>query len=98
MVGAVLVAAVLVPAAGIAPAGAQDDELEVTTTTGQVPGFGHIIPQPNSGTPPQSATDRGGWGQFAVLGGIVIALSIMIGLVVLESRRKRANRTPTPKP
>ncbi len=94
---ALAVAVLVVPAVGVAPAGAQDD-LEVTTTTGQVREFGHIIPRPNSGVAPTSATDRGGWGQFAVLGGIVVALGIIGGLVALESRRKRANRTSSPQP
>jgi hypothetical protein len=94
---ALIAAVLIVPAVGVAPAGAQDD-LEVTTTTGQVREFGHIIPRPNSGVAPKSATDRGGWGQFAVLGGIVLALGIIGGLMALESRRKRANRTSAPQP
>lgn len=48
----------------------------------------HIIPRPNSGQAPKSATDRGGWAQYAVFWGICAAMLIMIGLVVLESRRK----------
>jgi hypothetical protein len=92
-----LVLAALVTALGglaLAPSAvsAQDDDLVVTTTTGQVEGFGHIIPLPNSGTAPRSATDRGGWAQFAVLGGIVGGVCLIGGLVFLESRRKRARQ------
>lgn len=50
----------------------------------------HIIPRPNSGAPAESATDRGGWAQYAVLGGIVLALGLIVVLVRRESLRKRA--------
>ena len=53
----------------------------------------HIIPRPNSGQAPKSATDRGGWAQYTVFWGIIAAMVLMIALVVLESRRKLRSRT-----
>jgi len=53
------------------------------TTTSVVDSDGgrpHIIPRPNSGHPPTEAGDRGGWLQFAVLGAIVVGLTV-IGLL-----------------
>ena len=48
-----------------------------------------IIPLPNSGVAPKSATDRGGWAQYAVLSGIVVALGVIFLLIVRESRTKK---------
>ncbi len=48
-----------------------------------------IIPLPNSGVAPKSATDRGGWAQFTVLGGIMAALVILFLLIVRDSRKKK---------
>jgi len=48
-----------------------------------------IIPQPNSGVAPKSATDRGGWAQYSVLSGIIVALGILFLLVVRDSRKKK---------
>lgn len=48
----------------------------------------HSIPLPNSGAEPKSATDRGGWVQEAIFFGICGAILFMLGLVILESRRK----------
>lgn len=78
-----------------ATAGAQD----ATTTTTTVPVAGvpapDIVPKPNSGRPPQSATDPGGWAQYAVMFGIIGGLVIIVLLVRRESRKKRPQR-PTP--
>lgn len=48
-----------------------------------------IIPQPNSGVAPKSSTDRGGWAQYTVLTGIIVALGVMFLLIVRESRTKK---------
>lgn len=48
-----------------------------------------IIPLPNSGVAPKSPTDRGGWAQYTVLGGIVGALVILFLLIVRDSRKKK---------
>jgi len=50
----------------------------------------NIIPAINSGTAPKTSTDRGGWAQYAVLGGIVAALGLIGLLMWRESRRARA--------
>lgn len=51
---------------------------------------GNIIPEPNSGIAPEDPGDRGGWQQWVVLGVIVAGVGVIVGLVVRESRRKRA--------
>jgi len=70
-------------------AGAQDDG---TSTTSEPPESPGIIPEPNSGTEPADAGDRGGSLQtvlfVVVMGGIVV----IGGLVVRESRKARAQR------
>jgi hypothetical protein len=63
---------------------------EITTTTGLVFRAPDIVPAPNSGRAPVYATDPGGWAQYALLAGIVAAIAIVVLLVWLESRRKRA--------
>jgi hypothetical protein len=50
----------------------------------------NIIPAINSGTAPKTSTDRGGWAQYAVLGGIVAALGLIGLLMWRDSRRARA--------
>ena len=50
----------------------------------------HIIPRPNSGQAPKYATDPGGWGQYALIAGIIGAIGLIFVLVLLESRRKRS--------
>ncbi|KAA0235254.1 MAG: hypothetical protein EDR02_04770 [Actinobacteria bacterium] len=54
-----------------------------------------IIPQPNSGSPPDHPGDRGGWQQLSLLALIVVAVAAIFLLVRRESRRKRdAQRQP----
>ncbi len=93
-----MVLAVLVMSLGwsTAVAGAQDGSTEITTTTAPVAGVPapDIVPKPNSGRPPESATDPGGWAQYAVMFGIIGGLGLIVLLVMRESRRKR----PTPQP
>jgi hypothetical protein len=74
---------------------------EPTTTS---PTFGenpdapeqHIIPRPNSGTEPHDAGDRGGALQLAVLGAIVVGVSLVATLAIRESRRNRAAAASRP--
>ncbi len=49
-----------------------------------------IIPQPGSGHAPRDAGEPGGWGQIAVLGGILAALAVIGLLVARAIRRARA--------
>lgn len=92
LVGALVVAAVAVVALVIgAPAGAQPG---ATTSTLPVDGrtFGDIIPEPNSGRPPETPGDPGGWLQVSLF----FLLCITVGLIVLfvwrQSRTARARR------
>ena len=73
---------------GAAPAAAQSDD-QVTTT---VPRGGDIIPQPDSGTEPEDAGDRGGALQTALFIGIVGAIAVMGAIIVRQSRKARAER------
>lgn len=52
----------------------------------------HIIPLPNSGTPPKNPGDRGGWEQFLVMGLIVAGLGVIGVLALRGNRTARANR------
>lgn len=63
---------------------------DVTTTTELIIRAPDIVPAPNSGRAPVYATDPGGWAQYALLGGIVAAIAVIVLLIWLESRRKRA--------
>jgi len=45
-----------------------------------------MLTLPNSGVAPKSSTDRGGWAQYAVLGGIVLALGTITFFISRESR------------
>ena len=51
-----------------------------------------IIPEPNQGRRPERDTDPGGWAQYAVFWGMLGAILVIVGLVVLESRRKLRRR------
>ena len=76
-----------------APAASQSDsdgdapQLEIRETQ---PDGGGIIPKPNSGRPPESATDRGGALQLALLGLIVVFPIVAIVSVRRQIRRSRA--------
>lgn len=87
-----LASVVAVPAAvaGAAPSTMTQANTPVTSPTVSMPS---IIPKPNSGAEPKVATDRGGWVQWAVMGGMVVALGIILLLVRRESHRKRALET-----
>ena len=70
-----------------APACAQEPGT-TTTSLPQVP-TQDIVPQPNSGTAPHEAGDRGGALQLAVLGLVVVAVGGVVAMVVRQSRRAR---------
>jgi uncharacterized protein HemX len=91
-------AAPAVPVAPVAPAArAQDEPTTTSPTFGENPVAPeqHIIPRPNSGTEPEDAGDRGGALQFAVLGAIVVGVSVVATLAVRESRRNRRQQAAT---
>lgn len=88
---AVLVLGLLVLAPAPGSAQSDDGAQQTTTTTEPVPG-GNIIPEPNSGSEPEDAGDRGGALQTALFIGMVGAIVIMGYLVVRQSRRARAER------
>lgn len=81
---AVAVAVAAVPGAG--PAGAQE-----TTTTSVVEGA-DIIPEPNSGTEPDDAGDRGGILQSVLFGAIIVVVIGAGFVLVRQSRAARARR------
>lgn len=84
------VACLLVPAAlspTTAPAGAQDD-----TSTTEAPESPGIIPEPNSGSEPEDAGDRGGGLQTLVFVIVVAGVGVMGWLIVRESRKAREKR------
>jgi hypothetical protein len=76
---------------------AQDEPTTTSPTFGENPDAPgqHIIPRPNSGTEPEDAGDRGGALQLAVLGAIVVGVSVVVTLAVRESRRNRRQRAAT---
>lgn len=54
-----------------------------------------IIPEPNSGSPPDDPGDPGGWQQLSLLALIILAVTAILLLVRRESRRKQsAQRQP----
>ncbi len=55
-----------------------------------------MLDRPNSGRPPEHATDFGGWAQFAVFGGIMVAVGGGILLIAAESRRKKRRAGVSP--
>jgi uncharacterized protein HemX len=79
-----LVACLLAPAPS---ARAQDSTS--TSTTIAVPSQ-DIVPQPNSGTPPQEAGDRGGALQLGLLALVVVAIGAAVAGLVRQSKRSRA--------
>lgn len=80
---------VLVPTPGVAQS---DDDAQQTTTTTEPASGGNIIPEPNSGSEPDDAGDRGGALQTALFVGIVVAIAGGVALVVRQSRQARAER------
>ena len=62
------------------------------TTLGEQPEGGGIIPRPGSGVEPEDAGDRGGALQTVLFVIVVGGVLTIVGLVVRESRRARAER------
>jgi hypothetical protein len=58
------------------------DPKEASTSQG-------IIPEPNSGRKPENLGDPGGWGQLALLGLVIVAVS-GIGYVAIRGRSAKA--------
>ena len=83
-----LAALALVALALLAPPAAAQEPGTTTTSLPQVP-TQEIVPQPNTGTAPEDAGDRGGALQLAVLGLVVMAIGVAVGVVVRQSRRAR---------
>jgi hypothetical protein len=67
---------------------ADDPDGDATTDDAPLPG-GDIIPQPNSGTEPEDAGDRGGALQLTVFVAMLAGVALIVTLVVRESRRAR---------
>jgi hypothetical protein len=83
-----LVLAGLLALALTAPPASPPGQGTTTTSLPQVP-TQDIVPQPNSGTAPHEAGDRGGALQLTVLGLMVIAVGGAVVMVVRQSRRAR---------
>lgn len=83
LAGALLAVAVLGP---LGPASAQDPS--TTTTAVEVPAQ-DIVPQPDSGTPPDEAGDRGGALQLGLLALVVVTIGGAVYGLVRQSRRAR---------
>jgi hypothetical protein len=78
-----------------APARAGDGQGEPGTTSTSVTPFSgdvdqRIIPRPNSGHPPRDAGDRGGALQFALLGLIVLGVTIVCVKIFRSTRQIQA--------
>jgi uncharacterized protein HemX len=61
-----------------------------TSSTVAVPSQ-EIVPQPNSGAPPQEAGDRGGALQLGLLALVVVAVGGGVAFVVVQSKRARSD-------
>ena len=72
----------------IATAGAQED----TSSTSEPPDSPGIIPEPNSGSEPEDAGDRGGGLQTLVFVVVVGGVVVIGALIVRESRKAREKR------
>jgi uncharacterized protein HemX len=83
-----LAALALVVLALTAPPAAAQDPGTTTTSLPQVP-TQEIVPQPNTGTAPEDAGDRGGALQLTLLGLVVVAIGGAVVVVVRQSRRAR---------
>lgn len=62
-------------------------------------GLGHIVVRPNSGHTPYYSGDRGTWPQYAVMGGIILALIVIVLLVRRQAaagrERLRTRKDPS---
>lgn len=55
-----------------------------------------VIPRPNSGSAPQASGDRGGTGQLALLGLLLLAMIVVGAVVIVSTMRTTRSRTPNP--
>ena len=93
LVGALLLGSPLgAPAAAATPRGDAPVTTAPVTTLDEQPEGGGIIPRPDSGVEPDDAGDRGGALQTVLFVVVVGGIVLIIGLVVRESRRVRAER------
>jgi hypothetical protein len=86
---ALVVSLVLAPGRA---AEAQDGSSSSSSTTIAVPSQ-DIIPQPNSGAPPQEAGDRGGALQLGLLALVVVAVGGAVAGLVRQSKRSRGGES-----
>lgn len=69
-----------------------DAACEIARQSAERPG---IIPQPGGGEAPSDPGDPGGWAQVTLFGLIVVAVTVIIGLVVRSARRTRSRGVPS---
>ncbi len=86
-----LLASVALAPSASAQTGGSDGATTTSSVVAEVP-VPHIIPRPNSGTPPTDAGDRGGWLQGTIFFIICAGVLVIGALVVRESRKARAER------
>jgi len=86
--GRLLLGVAIIASSGlwVAAASAQDGNGTPAAPQVSVP---HIIPLPNTGTPPKYSTDPGGWAQYSVFWVMLAAIGFLIFLVWRESVKKR---------
>jgi uncharacterized protein HemX len=85
---ALLLLALLVASITMPPAAAAAQDPDSTATTA-VLSPQHIIPRPNSGTPPEDAGDRGGALQLGLLALLVVVIAGGVLAVAHQSRQAR---------
>jgi uncharacterized protein HemX len=73
--------------------GSNVDPSETTTTLSPDGDVGRIIPLPNSGSEPNSPSDRGGWQQITLMVAIVAVIIGMSVWVWWRARKIRAKRS-----
>lgn len=84
----VLVTAAVMALALAAPMAAAQDPTSASTTIGPAPQ--DIVPEPNSGTAPSEAGDRGGALQLGVLALVALVISGAVAGLVRQSRQARS--------
>lgn len=92
IVALALVAGLGIGTVGPVPPAAAQRGPTTTLEEGLDGNLGRMIPRPNSGSEPESPSDRGGWLQLTVLAVMVGGLVVIGGLIVRESRRAKPDR------
>lgn len=82
----ILLATVVTPLALAVPGAAQDPTGSSTTVGAPAQ---DIVPEPNSGTAPSEAGDRGGALQLGLLAMVVLVIGGAVAALVRQSRRAR---------